>query len=112
MPKRVLRPRVRPPLRRPLVAATNGVNAATMENRPPLKILPRQPPVYERFVVRSVDIIAFVTIDGIVLYKVAVQATEGRHWTVVRRYSDFKELEQNTWKLRVRHSLCDNIGVS
>jgi hypothetical protein len=54
----------------------------------------------ERFVVRSVDILAFVTVDGVVLYKVSVQATEGRHWTVVRRYSDFKELEQNTWKLR------------
>ena len=112
-----LRPRARPPNRRPLaipavppessstalslqpalttneLATTNGTLVEANSN-PASKVFD------ERFVVRSVDILAFVTVDGVVLYKVSVQATEGRHWTVVRRYSDFKELEQDTWKLR------------
>jgi hypothetical protein len=53
-----------------------------------------------RFVVRSAEILTFVIVDGVVQYKINVQATEGRHWTVVKRYSDFRVLEQNTWQLR------------
>jgi hypothetical protein len=84
---------LRPALLNNELTATNATTGEASSN-PATKVLD------ERFVVRSVDILAFVTVDGVVLYKVSVQATEGRHWTVVRRYSDFKELEQDTWKLR------------
>ena len=50
--------------------------------------------------VRSVEVPNFSIVDGIVHYNVAVNAIEGRHWTVVKRYSDFKVLEQNTWQQR------------
>ena len=50
--------------------------------------------------VRGVEVVAVVAVNGVVRYKISVQATEGRHWHCVRRYSDFRVLEQNTWKTR------------
>jgi len=52
------------------------------------------------FVVKSVEILHFQEQGRAMHYQIAVNASEGRRWTVWRSYSDFRELEQRTWRIR------------